>query len=67
MPSSVWSKALILNTMLEQQISQPELAKRVGTRKQEMQRIINLSQRTKIDTLAKVLEAMGKRLSISIG
>lgn len=65
-PASVWVKVLVLNTMLTQQVSQSELAKRMGTRKQEMQRIINLGHNTKLDTLNKALEVMGKHLSVSV-
>jgi len=65
-PASVWAKVLVLNTMIEGMITQTELANRIGTRKQEVQRIVNLSHNTKIDTLANALQAMGKRLNISI-
>lgn len=65
-PASVWAKVLVLNTMIDQKITQTELAQRIGTRKQEVQRIINLGHNTKIDTLAKALQAMGKELSISV-
>ncbi|ASG64901.1 antitoxin [Idiomarina piscisalsi] len=65
-PASVWAKVLLLNTMLNEHISQAELARRMGTRKQEMQRIINLGHNTKIDKLNKALEAMGKHLSLSV-
>ncbi|RUO47517.1 type II toxin-antitoxin system HicB family antitoxin [Pseudidiomarina donghaiensis] len=65
-PASVWAKVLLLNTMLSERISQAELAKRMGSRKQEMQRIINLGHNTKIDTLNKALEAMDKHLTLSV-
>lgn len=65
-PASIWAKVLLLNTMLTERVTQAELAKRIGSRKQEMQRIINLGHNTKIDTLNKALEAMGKHLNISV-
>lgn len=65
-PLSVWSKVLLLNTMLEEHVSQSELAKRIGKKKQEMQRIINLGHNTKIDTLVGALEALGKKISFSV-
>lgn len=65
-PASVWAKVLLLNTMLSKNITQAELAKRMGSRKQEMQRIINLGHNTKIDTLNKALEVMGKQLTLSV-
>lgn len=65
-PPSVWAKVLLLNTMLEKNVSQVELAKLMGTRKQEVQRIVNLEHATKIDTLSHALEVLGKQLEISI-
>ena len=65
-PLSIWSKVLLLNTMLEEHVSQAELAKRIGKKKQEMQRIINLGHNTKIDTLVSALEALGKKISFSV-
>lgn len=65
-PLSVWAKVLVLNTMLSERVSQAELAKRMGTRKQEVQRIVNLEHSTKIDTLANAMEAMGKKLFVSV-
>ena len=65
-PLSVWSKVLLLNTMLEEHVTQAELAKRIGKKKQEMQRIINLGHNTKIDKLVSALEALGKKISFSV-
>ena len=66
LPVSVWSKVLLLNTMLEQRISQVELAKRLHKKPQEIQRIINLEHSTKIDTVVDALKALGKRPQFSI-
>lgn len=65
-PLSIWSKVLLLNTMLEEHVSQADLAKRIGKKKQEMQRIINLGHNTKIDTLVSALEALGKKINFSV-
>lgn len=65
-PPSIWAKVLLLNEMLSQQVSQSELAKRMKTRKQEVQRIVNLGHTTKIDTLAAALATLNKRLSVAI-
>ncbi|EDL52629.1 hypothetical protein VSAK1_13821 [Vibrio mediterranei AK1] len=65
-PLSVWAKVLTLNTMLEQRITQSELARRMGTRKQEIQRIISLEHTTKIDRLHAAMTAMGKHFSLGI-
>jgi antitoxin HicB len=52
--------------MLEEHVSQADLAKRIGKKKQEMQRIINLGHNTKIDTLVSALEALGKKINFSV-
>lgn len=66
LPITVTAKALLLNTMLEQHVSQSDLAKKLGKSRQEMQRIIDLNHSTKIDTIADVLKAMGKQPSFNI-
>ena len=60
LPISVWSKVLLLNTMLEKKVSQSDLAKKLGKTRQEVQRIVNLDHSTKIDTLVEALKALGK-------
>lgn len=65
-PASVWAKVLLLNEMVAQNVSQVELAKRMNTRKQEVQRIINLGHATKIDTLNQALTALGKQLRLTV-
>ena len=66
LPPSVGAKVLLLNEMLESGVSNAELARRMGTRPQEVQRIIKLGHPTKIDTLNKALHALGRRLEISL-
>ena len=61
LPLSVWSKVLLLNSMLEQHVSQSELAKRLGKTRQEMQRVIDLNHNTKIDTVVDALKQLGKQ------
>lgn len=66
LPPSVWAKVLLLNEMLATNTSNAELARRMGTRPQEVQRIVALDHPTKIDTLANALKALGKRLEVGI-
>lgn len=66
LPPSVWAKVLLLNEMLATNTSNAELARLMGTRPQEVQRIVTLDHPTKIDTLAKALAALGKHLEVSI-
>ena len=66
LPASLFAKVLLLNEMLAQNVSNTELARRMGTRKQDIQRIVNLNHATKIDTIAAALQQLGKHLTFSI-
>jgi antitoxin HicB len=65
LPASVSAKVLLLNAMVDQSVRPFELAKRMGIRRQEVQRIMDLSHVTKIDTLEAAFAALGKRLEIT--
>jgi antitoxin HicB len=66
LPASVWAKALLLNELLASNISHAELARRMGMRPQEVQRIVELKHATKIDTIARALSCLGKRLEVRL-
>lgn len=59
-------KVLFLNSMAETKTKPIQIAQRLGIAKQEVTRILNPRQKTKIDTLEKAIEATGKRLIYSI-
>lgn len=63
---SVWTKVLLLNAMLETHTSQAELAKRLKVSRQQVTRIVDLEHTTKLDTLGKAFNALGKQLNISM-
>ena len=66
LPPSVFAKVLLLNEMLAQNVSNAELARRLGTRPQDVQRIVDFQHSTKIDTIANALQKLGKQLTIGI-
>lgn len=66
LPASVSAKVLLLNELVEQKVTAAELARRLGTRPQEVNRIIDIGHATKIDTIALALAALGKQLKLSI-
>lgn len=66
LPASVSAKVLLLNEMIAQGVTQAELARRLHTRKQEVQRIVNLDHATKIDTIEAAFRALGKRLELTV-
>lgn len=59
---SLAAKVLLLNEMLRQKIRPVELARRLGTTRQEVNRLTNLRHSTKIDRIDAALRALGKRL-----
>jgi len=66
LPASVSAKVLLLNEMVAQRITPGELARRMGTRKQEITRIMDLGHTTKIDTIAAALQSLDRELELSI-
>jgi len=64
LPASIWAKVILLNAVVEQGITNTELARRMNLSRQEMNRIFNLTHSTKIDTIQKGLSVLGKQLEI---
>jgi antitoxin HicB len=62
LPPSLAAKVLLLNEMLRQRVRPAELARRIGTTKQEVNRLTDLKHATKIDRIDAALRALGKRL-----
>ncbi|SAL61076.1 type II toxin-antitoxin system HicB family antitoxin [Caballeronia humi] len=65
LPASVAAKVLLLNAMVAQEVTPAELARRLNTRRQEVNRVIDLGHATKIDTIAAALAALGLQLEIT--
>lgn len=66
LPPSVGAKVLLLNTMLEQRVTAAELARRLHTSPQSVNRLVNLGHATKIDTVATALKALGRRMELVV-
>lgn len=66
LPPSVAAKVLLLNAVIDEGISNVELARRMGTRPQELQRVLDLHHTTKIDTIAAAFSAIGKRIEVRV-
>jgi antitoxin HicB len=64
LPVSVSAKALLLNEMLRQKIRPAELARRLGTTPQEVNRLTDLRHTTRIDRVDRAMRALGKRLVV---
>lgn len=66
LPASLSAKVLLLNEMLVQGVRPVELARRLGTTPQSVQRILKVHHATKIDTVALAFKALGKRLDFRV-
>lgn len=66
LPASAAAKVLLLNEMLRQNVRPTDLAKQMGTTKQEVNRLTDLKHATKIDTIAKALAAIGFDLEMKL-
>lgn len=64
LPLSVSAKVLLLNAMIERQVRPSDLARLMGIKPQEVNRIIDLGHNTKIDTVAEAMAALGGELDV---
>jgi len=66
LPASVAAKVLLLNEMVKQRVRPSELARKLGTTSQEVNRLTQLGHTTKIDGISSALSALGKHLDIRV-
>jgi antitoxin HicB len=66
LPVSLSLKCALLNEMIRQDVRPAELAKRLKTSKQEVNRLTTLSHATKVDRIAEAFHVLGKELTISV-
>jgi antitoxin HicB len=64
LPLSIAAKVMLLNEMLAQQMRPVDLAARLETTKQEVNRLIDLHHTTKIDRIEEALGALGKNVEL---
>jgi len=60
LPVSLSAKVLLLNEMVLQKVRPSELARRLGTTPQEINRLTNLRHRSRIDGIAEAMKQLGK-------
>ena len=60
LPASLSAKVLLLNEMIAQNVRPAELARRLHTTPQEVNRLTNVRHTTRIDGIAAALQALGK-------
>ncbi|MDR1424221.1 MAG: type II toxin-antitoxin system HicB family antitoxin [Azoarcus sp.] len=64
LPASLAAKVLLLNEMVTQHVRPAELARRLNTTPQEVNRLTNLRHTTRIDSIDMALRALGKGLEM---
>ena len=66
LPTSLAAKVLLLNEMIAQNVRPAEHARRMNTSPQEINRLTNTRHKTRIDSIAKALQALGKQLELRV-
>ena len=66
LPASLSAKVLLLNEMVTQGVRPAELARRLNTSPQEVNRLTNLRHTTRIDGIAAALQTLGKHLDMRV-
>ena len=66
LPASLAAKALLLNEMVRQRVRPADLARRLHTTPQEITRLTDVRHRTRIDSIAAALQALGKQLELRV-
>jgi antitoxin HicB len=64
LPASLSAKVLLLNEMIRQRVRPAELARRLKTTPQEVNRLTDVQHTTRIDAIAAALRVLGKRLEM---
>jgi antitoxin HicB len=64
LPASLAAKILLLTEMIRQQVRPVELARRLQTTPQEVNRLTDIHHTSKIDGIAGAMKALGKTLEI---
>jgi antitoxin HicB len=64
LPVSLSAKVLLLNEMILQKVRPAELARRLGTTPQEVNRLTNLRHTSRIDGIAAAMKLLGKTLEV---
>ena len=62
--ASTSAKVLLLNEMLRQKVRPADLARRIGTTPQEVNRLTDIRHTSRIDGIAAALKALGKTLEM---
>jgi antitoxin HicB len=66
LPASAAAKVLLLNELIRQKVTAADLARRLGTSPQNVNRLTDIRHPTKIDTIDEALQALGRQLELAV-
>jgi antitoxin HicB len=64
LPPSIAAKVVLMNEMVRQRVRPAELARRLNTSPQAVNRLVNFKYSSKIDGIDEALKALGKTLEV---
>lgn len=66
LPALTAAKAALWNTMLEQKVTKTELARRLGVNRPQVDRLVDLLHRSKIEQVEHALHVLGQRIELAV-
>lgn len=66
LPALTAAKAALWNTMLAQRVSKTEMARRLGVNRPQVDRLVDLLHRSKIEQVEHALQVLGQRIALAV-
>ncbi|MFJ4349219.1 type II toxin-antitoxin system HicB family antitoxin [Pseudomonas sp. NPDC089401] len=66
LPALTAAKAALWNTMIEQKVSKTEMARRLGVNRPQVDRLVDLLHRSKIEQVEHALHVLGQRIELAV-
>ncbi|MFJ4456991.1 type II toxin-antitoxin system HicB family antitoxin [Pseudomonas sp. NPDC089392] len=66
LPALTAAKAALWNTMVAQKVSKTEMARRLGVNRPQVDRLVDLLHRSKIEQVEYALHVLGQRIELSV-
>ncbi|MFK0313806.1 type II toxin-antitoxin system HicB family antitoxin [Pseudomonas sp. NPDC090233] len=66
LPALTAAKAALWNTMIEQNVTKTEMARRLGVNRPQVDRLVDLLHRSKIEQVEHALNVLGQRIELAV-
>jgi len=66
LPALTAAKAALWNTMVEQKVTKTEMARRLGVNRPQVDRLVDLLHRSKIEQVEHALHLLGQRIELAV-